>query len=100
MYNDKDNMKKLYDLWVKYCPIPKLFGLNKKAEKEITVKTVVKKTKKTTKKSVEKLAPYKLKRINKSKLTDMAKDYGLTIDKKMTKNQIIDAILNFYNGEK
>jgi hypothetical protein len=100
MYNDKDKMKKLYDLWVMYCPLPKLLGLDKKAGQPIAVKTVVKKTKKTTKKSVEQLAPYKLKRINKTKLTDLASGYGLVIDEKMTKNQIIDTILEFYNGEK
>ena len=100
MYNDKDKMKKLYDLWVMYCPLPKLLVLDKKAGQPIAVKTVVKKTKKTTKKSVEQLAPYKLKRINKTKLTDLASGYGLVIDEKMTKNQIIDTILEFYNGEK
>lgn len=73
-------MKKIYDLWVKYCPIPKLLGLRKKVD-------------------VKPIAPYKLKRTNKTALIEMAvNEYGLKIDKKMTKNQIIDEIVKFYNN--
>jgi len=73
-------MKKLYDLWVKYCPIPKLLGLGKK------------------KVNIEPIAPYKLKRTNKTKLIEMANEYGLSINDKMTKNQIIDKIVKFYHN--
>jgi len=112
-------MKKLYKLWVKYCPIPRLLGLNKK-EVQAPVKTKSSVAKNTTssaefspavkkapvkakkkapvKKASNKLSAHKLKRINKTNLIALANDdYGLNVNMKMTKNQIIDSILEFYN---
>jgi len=104
-------MKKLYKLWVKYCPIPRLLGLNKK-EVQAPVKTKSSVAKNTTssaefspavkkapvKKASDKLSAHKLKRINKTNLIALANDdYGLNVNMEMTKNQIIDSILEFYN---